>query len=101
MPNQSSFQTEIHFVIKERAANCEIFCVEHQEILSKGQCSISVLDQSNLSTLSTSGLKPNSKHLSGWQTCLVFARRLAFWCRTHVQFPLRRASFPGCRHGDG
>lgn len=60
MPNQSLFQTEMQFVIKERAANCEIYHVEHKEILSKGQCSISFLDQSNVSTLSTSGLKPNS-----------------------------------------
>lgn len=60
MPNQSSFQTEMHFIIKERAANCEIYRVEHKEMLSNGQCSISVLDQSNLSTLSTSALKPNS-----------------------------------------
>lgn len=57
MPNQSLFQTEMQFVIK---ANCEIYHVEHKEILSKGQCSISFLDQSNVSTLSTSGLKPNS-----------------------------------------
>lgn len=44
MPNQSLFQTEMQFVIKERAANCEIYHVEHKEILSKGQCSISFLD---------------------------------------------------------